>query len=201
MRKTLAEPIFMVTLVITLYLLSTLPTYAASPSLVQRTTHVTSLSQKSQETRPQCQHLVVYLHGTNNSTWKCDDQSSKPGRISPDIYTTDCSSSALAIYNEYPLGNWSICFLGAGSANMTSYCPPLYAGGCADGNWNDQADYYQTGCSKVWFYSDINEGGTAQYEKAHEFNDFDGELDSAGYYTLYDNTLSSVQLLSSCTSG
>lgn len=145
---------------------------------------------KAKDPRPQCTHLMVYLHGSKPSTWKCLDS-----RTHPFIYATDCSYSTLYLVN-YSSTNWTLCFLGNGSVNMTDFCGPWWVGGCLV-NWNDQADYYTTGCSPVYFYSDINEGGTESFAPGHSSHAFNGGWNGYGN-TLYDNTLSSLVLTSSC---
>lgn len=141
---------------------------------------------------------MVYLHGSNAPTSKCLDRHGR--NATPFIYVTDCSYSALELVN-ISKDDWTICFIGSGNTNMTDYCAPIWAGGCLVPSWNDQADNYQTGCSDVFFYADINESGTVQYARPHEGWSFNGGTSPSGQHTLFDNSLSSITLLNNCTTG
>lgn len=146
------------------------------------------------DTRPECGHLAVYLHGSNSPTWKCLDKSSHG--MSPNIYATDCGYDALYLYND--TFGMTLCLIGNGNTNMDQYCRPIQWGGCIGGNWNDEAYSYQVGCSPAFFYADNNEQGTRQYAQPHESHLFNGGLTPSHDHALYNHTLSSVQLTSSC---
>lgn len=143
--------------------------------------HTNTVTAKARTLQTSCHKLLVQLHGTQSATSTCLD-----GR---DTGKVDCGNrNALVIWADANQTGWSICFEGAGFANMTSYGVGFWW------NWNDQASSYAAGCSSGTFYKDINGGGQQQnFNPYPEQNNFDGQSGR-----LPNDSLSSLQLNSNC---
>jgi|SRR5579883_2256684 hypothetical protein len=149
--------------------------------------------------RPKCGHLQIYLNGPIN--WVCRDQQvasilqNKNGVNSsianPGIVAVTCDANSLVIWADTGFSGWTICFKGAGSTDMTSYCGPA-PWGCT-WNWNDNASSFATGCSPASFYKDIGDSGQREGENSFQRQNFDGQNGR-----LPNDTLSSVSQPASC---
>lgn len=109
----------------------------------------------------------------------------------PKIVVVACDANSLVIWADTGFSGWTICFKGAGSTDMTSYCGPAPFG--CTWNWNDNASSFATGCSSVTFYTNIGDSGVAETEGASRRQNFDGVSGR-----LPNDTLSSVFETFSC---
>ncbi|GER90747.1 hypothetical protein KDW_49090 [Dictyobacter vulcani] len=91
----------------------------------------------------------------------------------------------MVIWSDANLQGWSICFVGTGFVNMTSFSVnPFW-------NWNDQASSYGTGCLDGIFYTNTNGWGQSQPFTMKTTGNFDGY---AGH--LPNDALSSIYITS-----
>jgi hypothetical protein len=133
-----------------------------------------------------CSIELVHLHGSNPPDITCLKREGSSGKISPNTYGSDCSSTTLELYGSDVLGTLTLCFLGTGFINLTDYIWRFWPQ-----TWNDKAYHYRTGCNYGTFFADTNGAGTQQGFNPNQNADFVG-------HSLRAYTLSSFSITSSC---
>lgn len=142
-----------------LVLLVGLSALGGSPQAAKAAT----LTSKSAVPFSNCRVIGVHLHGNDPATSTC--LQSKQIGVSPNIYSSQCTSAAVQLWIDANYGDFELCFYDTGLANLTDYC--LVFGTCSGGscgqacngvNWNDQVSSFKTGWNYGYFYQDINGG-------------------------------------------
>lgn len=105
-----------------------------------------------------CARTEVTIHSHGSPGVQCLT-AVRPG-MSPAAGTdTTCPTDDLVLYWNGPIGvypNYLLCVNGLGLLNLNQNFYGL--------NWNDEASAWWTGCTNVFFYDDINQGGGSAFE-------------------------------------
>ncbi|GCF11349.1 hypothetical protein KDI_49130 [Dictyobacter arantiisoli] len=129
-------------------------------TLIFFTSSTSNVHASSKPSVPHLEHCaveLVHLNGSNAPTVECLRPEKTAGQIIPNTYGTDCTSQALLLQAQDNNGTLQICFLGTGFINLTDYTWRFWPN-----TWNDRPTYYQSGCTRGIFYSDINGQGSTQ---------------------------------------
>lgn len=142
--------------------------------------HAATLHTSQSTTTTPCSFFLVISHGSQPATATCADRNTSTAR--PNSFC----SHALDLYWDANGQGLDLCFTLGGEYNMTDFSNGSGV------SWNDQASSFQTGCTSVTFYKDINRGGPSVTREPHH------GIDNFTAGSVPNDSLSSVFLFSSC---